>query len=79
MVKTFYVQRLKASEVLKRIHALGIFDHNLNWGVDLDEKLNAITFRISYTAGAAASEKEAEAMGTIESFINAIDMSKPPK
>ncbi len=79
MVKTFYIQHLSAKEVLKRVHTLGIFDYNVNWGVDLDEKLNALTFRISYTAGAGSKEKEAEALETIESFIKAIDLEKPPK
>ena len=77
MVKTFVIKHLNASEMLRRIHALGLFDSNINWGVDLDEKLNALTFRITYTAGGGAKDRETEVMGELEEYIQAVDKEKP--
>lgn len=77
MVKTFFIKHLNARDMLRRIHALGLFDSNINWGVDLDEKLNALTFRITYTAGGGAKEKEAKVMGDLAEYIQAVDMEMP--
>jgi hypothetical protein len=79
MVKTFYITSLDAKEVLRRIHALGILDYNMSWGVDLDEKLNALTFRVSYTAGSEGDERETGTLKEIEKFIKSIDIEKPPE
>ena len=78
MVKTFYIKNLKVKDILRRIHALGILNYNISWGVDMDEKLNAITFRVSYTAGSGSEDKEAETLKTIEKFIESIDLAGPP-
>jgi len=79
MVKTFFIKHLDAKDMLRRIHALGLFDSNINWGVDLDEKLNALTFRITYTAGGGAKEQEAKVMGELVDYIQAVDVEKPKK
>jgi len=73
MVKTFYIKHLNARDVLRRIHLLGIFDSNLNWGVDLDEKLNALTFRVTFTAGGGAEEREAKVLREVAEFIKDVD------
>jgi len=78
VIKTFFIKHHDARDILRRIHGLGILDYNVNWGVDLDEKLNAITFRISCTSGAGAREKENEIVEAIESFIKSIDIEQKP-
>ena len=77
MVKTFTIKHINVREMLRRIHALGLFESNINWGVDIDEKLNALTFRVTYTAGGGAEEKEAKVMRELEEYIKAVDLSKP--
>jgi hypothetical protein len=77
MVRTFYIKHLDAKDVLRRIHRLGVLDYRFNWGVDLDEKLNALTFHVSYTGGDNPEEKETKALRDIEAFIKAIDIESP--
>lgn len=79
MVKTFYLKHIKAEEALERVHALGVLDYNINWGVDVDKKLNAISFRVKYEAGGNAPEMEARALQEIEDFLKGIDLEKPPR
>ena len=75
-VKTIFLKQIQVKEALKRVHSLGILDYSVSWGVDMDEQLNAITFRISSTTGMNAKTKEEEIIKTIESFLKAIDKQK---
>jgi hypothetical protein len=79
MVKTFFIKHLNAKDMLRRIHTLGLFDYNINWGVDLDDELNSLTFRITYTAGGGAEEHEAKVMADLTEYIQAVDKEKPEK
>lgn len=73
MVKTFNIKHLNARDMLRRIHLLGIFDPSMNWGVDIDEKLNALTFHVTYTGGGGAEERETEVMRELAQFIKDVD------
>ena len=79
MVKTFYIKHLNAKEVLQRVHKLGVLDYSINWGVDVDERLNALTFHLTYTGGGGSEEKEVEVMKELEAFIKSVDLESPPK
>jgi hypothetical protein len=79
MVKTFYLTHIDPEEALERIHGLGVLDFNINWGVDIDKKLNALSFRVKFEAGGNAEEKEAQALTDIEEFLKGIDLEKSPK
>ncbi|HFE53327.1 MAG TPA: hypothetical protein ENK07_07775 [Bacteroidetes bacterium] len=79
MVKTFFLKHRDAKDIVRRIHTLGILDYRFNWGVDLDEKLNALTIHVAYTGGDEPEEKEAKVMKEIEAFIKAIDVAPEEK
>jgi len=76
VIKTFQLKNQKVKDVLRRIHALGIFDYDINWGVDMDEENNSITFRFVCTSGANAEEREKEIAKTIANFIKSIDVGQ---
>ena len=78
MVKTFYLKNIKAEDALERVHALGVLDYNINWGVDIDQKLNALTFRVKYEAGGGAEQKESQVIKDIEDFLKGVDVDKVP-
>lgn len=79
MVKTFYLKHINAGDVSKRVSALGIFDYNMSWSSDVDEKLNAITFNVRFTAGGNAEAVEEKALKDLATFIKGIDLLEPPK
>ena len=76
MVKTFIIRHSDAREMLERIHALGFFEPSITWNADIDERLNALTFRINYTAGGGAEEKERMAIKALEDYIKTIDVER---
>lgn len=79
MVRTFYLKHVSVADVSKRVSSLGIFDYNMNWSIDVDEKLNAITFNVRYTPGGDTRLVEEKVLNDIDTFIKGIDLLEPPK